>query len=303
MTGSINSKVSIFSSGMVSVIGLPNTGKSSLVNRITGAKVSIVSARPQTTRNRILGINTDESSQIVFIDTPGIHKPRTKLGEYMMQSVTDALEGVDCLLMVTDVTHAENRELASLRGMIQKKVPCVLALNKIDLVKPAEILGIIDNLSALDIDEIVPVSAKTGDGLTELKSAVKRYLPEGPHYFPDDQYTDQTERQMCSEIIREKSLMCLRDEVPHGIGIEILKLSSVREGLSEVQAVIYCDKPAHKGIIIGHRGSMLQKIGSEARKDIEELLGEHVNLQLWVKVRSDWRNRTGDLKELGYVTT
>lgn len=289
-----------FKSGFVTIVGLPNVGKSSIMNALIGEKIAIVSSRPQTTRNRIMGVVTHENDQIVFLDTPGIHHPRTKLGEYMMQSVSNAMDGMDCVLMVADVTHIKDKDRELARNIASQKVPKILVLNKIDLVHPEKVLEITAEFADYSFNEIIPVSARNRSGLEDLTSSIVRFLPEGPKYFPDDMITDQPERNICSEIIREKALRHLQDEVPHGIGVEIMGIKKISDSLTEIHATIYCEREAHKGIIIGHHGSMLQIIGSEARTDIEKLLGTHVNLQLWVKIRPDWRNNLSDLKTLGY---
>lgn len=289
-----------FKSGFVTIVGLPNVGKSSIMNALIGEKIAIVSSRPQTTRNRIMGVVTHENDQIVFLDTPGIHHPRTKLGEYMMQSVSTAMDGMDCVLMVADVTHIKDKDRELARNIASQKVPKILVLNKIDLVHPEKVLEITAEFADYSFNEIIPVSARNRSGLDDLTSSIVRFLPEGPKYFPDDMMTDQPERNICSEIIREKALRHLQDEVPHGIGVEIMGIKKISDSLTEIHATIYCEREAHKGIIIGRHGSMLQIIGSEARTDIEKLLGTHVNLQLWVKIRPDWRNNLSDLKTLGY---
>ncbi|MBR6165676.1 MAG: GTPase Era [Clostridia bacterium] len=296
----MNGQQEKFFSGFVTIVGLPNVGKSSLMNALVGEKVAIVSSRPQTTRNRIMGVLTHENNQIVFLDTPGIHNPRTKLGEYMMQSVQGALDGMDCILMLSDVSHITEKDLAIARDLSGKKTPKILALNKIDLVHPEKVLAATASFAEAGFDEIIPISAKTGSGLDVLLENLRKILPEGPRYFPDDMITDQPERVICAEIIREKALRHLRDEVPHGIGVEILGITAIRDGLTEIHANVYCEREAHKGIIIGHHGTMLQTIGTEARMDIERLLDCHVNLKLWVKIRNDWRNNASDLKNLGY---
>lgn len=289
-----------FRSGFVAILGRPNVGKSSIMNRIVGEKVAIVSNRPQTTRNRIMGVMTRPDWQIVFLDTPGIHTPRTRLGEYMMQSVKDAMDGMDGVLVLVDATQVGAHDRTIVTDMAQKNVPKILALNKIDLLPKEKLLGLIASFADSGYDAIIPISAKTGDGLEELTRALVSALPEGPKYFPDDMMTDQPERLICAEMIREKALLHLRDEVPHGIGVEMMGMNRENENFMEIHATIYCERDAHKGIIIGKRGSMLQQIGSEAREDIEALLGMHVNLKLWVKVRPDWRNRMDDLRNLGY---
>ena len=289
-----------FHSGFVTIVGRPNVGKSSLMNRMIGEKIAIVSNRPQTTRSRIMGVLTRPDHQIVFLDTPGIHDPRTKLGEYMMHSVNDAMDGMDAVLVILDVTHITSGDLEIARKMKDKKVPAVLALNKIDLTTPDQVLAATAKAAETGYDEIVPVSARTGSGVEDLEACLRKHLPAGPKYFPDDMITDQPERILCAEIIREKALRHLRDEVPHGIGVEIMKIETLSDRLTEINATIYCERSAHKGIIIGKQGSMLQTIGTEAREDIEKLMDTHVNLKLWVKVRPDWRNNVSDLKNLGY---
>jgi len=289
-----------FHSGFITIVGRPNVGKSSIMNALIGEKVAIVSPRPQTTRNRIMGVITHEHDQMVFLDTPGIHDPRTMLGEYMMHSVRDAMEGMDCLLVLMDASHITEKDLEVAAEMAQKKVPAILALNKIDLLKPDAVLAATARFADLKYRDIVPVSAKTGDGLDVLVACLRAVLPEGPKYFPDDMMTDQPERLICAEIIREKALRHLREEVPHGIGVEILKIQEMSDRLTEIHADLYCEKASHKGIIIGRDGAMLRLIGQEAREDIERLMATHVNLKLWVKVRPDWRNRASDLKTLGY---
>ncbi len=289
-----------FRSGFVTIVGRPNVGKSTLMNALVGEKVAIVSSRPQTTRNRIMGVMTRDDWQMVFLDTPGIHTPRTKLGSYMMQSVREAMDGMDGMLVLVDATQVGEHDRAIVREMAGKKVPKVLLLNKIDLLQPEKLLALIASFADAGYDAIIPISARTGDGLDELTRVMVGMLPYGPKYFPDDMMTDQPERQIVAEMIREKALLHLRDEVPHGIGVEIMGMNKENDDFMEIHATIYCERDAHKGIIIGKRGAMLQQIGTEARQDIENLLGLHVNLKLWVKVRPDWRNRMDDLRTLGY---
>ena len=289
-----------FHSGFVAIVGRPNVGKSTLMNAFVGEKVAIVSSRPQTTRNRIMGVMTRADWQIVFLDTPGLHTPRTKLGEYMIQSVKDAMEGMDVLLVLVDATAVGPQDRNIVASMSEKKVPKVLVLNKIDLIPKENLLVIIASFAQAGYDAIVPISAKKGDGLEDLQKVLVDRLPEGPKYFPDDMMTDQPERLICGELIREKALMHLKEEVPHGIGVEMMAMNKLNDSFMEIHATIYCERDAHKGIIIGKHGSMLQRIGQEARMDIEKLLGMHVNLKLWVKVRPGWRDRTDDLRTLGY---
>ena len=289
-----------FHSGFITMVGRPNVGKSTLMNAMVGEKIAIVSSRPQTTRNRIMGVMTRPDWQIVFLDTPGIHTPRTKLGESMMQSVKDAMDGMDGVLVLVDATQVGEHDRAIVRDMAGKKVPKVLAINKIDLLPPEKLLGLIASFADLGYDAIIPISAKTGDGLDDLTKQLATHLPEGPKYFPDDMMTDQPERLICAELIREKALQHLRDEVPHGIGVEMMAINKLSDNMTEIHATIYCERASHKGIIIGKQGAMLRTIGAEARRDIENLLGTKVNLQLWVKIREDWRNRMDDLRTLGY---
>ncbi len=289
-----------FRSGFIPIVGKPNVGKSSVMNAIIGEKVAIVSSRPQTTRNRIMGVVTQEDCQFVFLDTPGIHEPKTRLGQDMMQSVRDAQDGMDCILVVIDVSHITPKDQEIAGEMADKKVPRILALNKTDLVSPEKVLEATASFASLGYDEIIPVSAKTGDGLDDLAASLKRHLPAGPKYFPEDMMTDQPERLLCAEIIREKALRNLRDEVPHGIGVEMMAIQKISDTLTQIHATIYCEREAHKGIIIGKNGSMLKTIGTQAREDMEKLLGVHIDLKLWVKIRPDWRNRASDLKNLGY---
>ena len=289
-----------FLSGFAAIVGRPNVGKSTMMNAMVGEKVAIVSNRPQTTRNRIMGVATDPDWQIVFLDTPGLHKPRTKLGEYMVKSVEDAMEGIDVLLVLVDVSEIGPQDRAIVTEMASRRVKKILVLNKTDLVDEAKLMSAIASFSDAGYDAIIPLSARSGKGMDELRRVIVSYLPEGPKYFPDDMMTDQPERLICAEIIREKALLHLRDEVPHGIGVEMMAINKLSDSLTEIHATIYCERASHKGIIIGKQGAMLRTIGAEARRDIEGLLGTKVNLQLWVKVREDWRNRMDDLRTLGY---
>ena len=289
-----------FRSGFVAILGRPNVGKSSLMNRFVGEKVAIISNHPQTTRNKLLGVATGDGWQIVFVDTPGLHKPRTKLGEYMMKSANDAREGVDAVLCVVDGQHIGAGDMAVIRDIAQMKCPKFLAVNKTDIVPKEKLFPQLAQLHETGFDEIVSTSARTGENVDVLMKLLIDAMPEGPKYFPDDMITDQPERVMCAEIIREKALRNLRDEVPHGIGVEMLQIQKLSDNLTEIHANVYCERASHKSIIIGKQGAMLQKIGSEARVDIERLLGTKVMLKLWVKVREDWRNRASDLRSLGY---
>ena len=291
---------SAFRSGFVAIVGRPNVGKSTLLNAMVGEKVAIVSNRPQTTRNRLMGICGGDNHQIVFVDTPGIHKPRTALGNYMMQAVQEGMDGIDALMVLVDVTAVGPQDRQIAEDMSKKKLPTFLLLNKIDLVQPQELLRIIDIFKDMGFKSILPISAMKGEGLETLKNELLSVMPHGPKYFPDDMMTDQPERLLCAELVREKALLHLRDEVPHGIGIEILGMEKKNSNLIEIHADIYCERDSHKSIIIGKRGSMITLIGREARADMESLLGMRVNLQLFVKVRPGWRDSISDLKTLGY---
>ena len=292
-----------FYSGFVSLVGRPNVGKSTLMNRLIGEKIAIISNKPQTTRNRVQSILTKDDFQIVFIDTPGIHKPRHKLGEFMVKSAETTLNEVDAVLML--IEHAD-RVLEADRLIIEKfskiKSPVILVINKVDSTDKERVFKVIDNYRKLyDFAEIVPISALEGTNTDELLEVIKKYLPEGPQYFPSDMITDQPERQIAAEIIREKALRLLQEEIPHGIAVEIMEMKKRPEGnMVDVRATIYCEKDSHKGIIIGKHGAMLKKIGTNAREDIQKLLGSPIYLDLWVKVKKDWRDNDFLLKNFGY---
>ena len=287
----------------MSLVGRPNIGKSTLMNRLIGEKIAIISNKPQTTRNRVQSILTKDDFQIVFIDTPGIHRPRHKLGEYMVKSAETTLNEVDAVLMLIEPS---DKILEADRLIIEKfakvKSPVILVINKIDTVERERVFKVIDEYRKLyDFAEIVPISAFEGTNTDELLSVIRKYLPEGPQYFPSDMVTDQPERQIASEIIREKALRLLEDEIPHGIAVEITEMKKRKEGnLVDVRATIFCEKDSHKGIIIGKHGDMLKKIGTKARGDIERLLGSPIYLELWVKVKKDWRDSDFLLKNFGY---
>lgn len=289
-----------FHSGFITIVGRPNVGKSTLMNAMVGEKIAIVSSRPQTTRNRIMGVMTRPDWQIVFLDTPGIHTPRTKLGESMMQSVKDAMDGMDGVLVLVDATQVGEHDRAIVRDIAGKKVPKVLAINKIDLLPPEKLLGLIASFADLGYDAIIPISAKTGDGLDDLTKQLATHLPEGPKYFPDDMMTDQPERLICAELIREKALQHLRDEVPHGIGVEMMGMEKMNDNFMEINATIYCERDAHKGIIIGKHGAMLKRISSLARRDIEKFMGAKVYMETWVKVKENWRDNVNFIRARGY---
>ncbi len=292
-----------FRSGFVSLIGRPNVGKSTLMNRIIGQKIAITSPKPQTTRNRIQTVYTCEQGQIIFTDTPGMHRARTKLGEYMESAAEGSISDVDLLLWLIEpdqfVGPGDQRIAAKLDGV---RIPVILVINKTDKVEPAKLLKVIDLYKGLhDFAEIFPVSALNGDGVEELIAAILKYLPFGPMYYDEDTVTDQPERQIVSELIREKALRCLDEEVPHGIAVSIEQMKK-RPGkkIMDIDASIVCEKNSHKGIVIGKKGEMLRRIGSLAREEIEELLDMKVNLKLWVKVRKDWRDSDLMMRNFGY---
>ena len=287
----------------MSLVVRPNVGKSALMNRLIGEKIAIISNKPQTTRNRVQSILTKDDFQIVFIDTPGIHKPRHKLGEFMVKSAETTLNEVDAVLMLIEPA---DRVLEADRLIIEKfskiKSPVILVINKVDSTDKERVFKVIDNYRKLyDFAEIVPISALEGTNTDELLEVIKKYLPEGPQYFPSDMITDQPERQIAAEIIREKALRLLQEEIPHGIAVEIMEMKKRPEGnMVDVRATIYCEKDSHKGIIIGKHGAMLKKIGTNAREDIQKLLGSPIYLDLWVKVKKDWRDNDFLLKNFGY---
>lgn len=291
-----------FKSGYVGIVGRPNVGKSTLLNKMLGQKIAIISAKPQTTRSKILAIMSDEDSQVVFLDTPGFHNPKNKLGVNMMKAVDSTINDVDMLLMVVEPkSEVSPNELK----IIEKigDIPTILVVNKTDTIKKEELLPVIAEYSKLhDFKEIVFVSARSGDGIDFLKKLIKDNLYEGPMYYPEDMVTDQQERQIIAEIIREKMLNLLDKEVPHGIAIEIVKMKHREKGGEssyDISANIYCEKTSHKGIIIGSGGKTLKEIGTRARLDSEKLLSAKVFLELWVKVKADWRNSNNMLREFG----
>lgn len=295
--------VSDFRSGFISIIGSPNAGKSTLMNRIVGQKVSIVSPKAQTTRNRIMGVATRPGYQIVFLDTPGVAAPKNRLGEYMLKVAYESLNEVECVLFMADAANGiRERDEAILAKLKEARAPIIAAINKCDVASPAAVGAARERLEKEPFfKQIIEISAENGSGVDKLEAALAHFLIPGPMYFPEDMVTDMPERIVCSEIIREKALNLLKDEVPHGIGVGIDKMALRPDGeLYDMWATIYCEREGHKGIIIGKKGAMLKQIGSAARKDMEWMLGARVNLQLWVKVRDDWRNSPGALKELGY---
>lgn len=291
-------------SGFVAITGRPNAGKSTLLNKIIGEKVAIVSRKPQTTRTKILGVHTGDDFQLVLIDTPGIHKPQNKLGERMEKYIYSATQDIDALIYVVDCNISERElelEKEALAGLKKSGVPVILAVNKIDTVPKLNLLPVLDSLKDLyDFSDIVPISAQKGNNVDRLMETVKEYMQEGPKFFPDDVITDQPERQIVAEFIREKALRLLNQEVPHGIAVEIEKMSQRKNGIYEILAAIYCEKPSHKGIIIGKGGEKLKDIGRQARQDIERFLGNKVYLELWVKVKENWRNLENFITEMGF---
>lgn len=291
-----------FRSGFVTLIGRPNVGKSTLMNHLIGQKIAITSEKPQTTRNRIQTVYTDERGQIVFLDTPGIHRARNKLDTYMVNVAEHTLREVDVICWLVEPTTYiganEQHILQQLRGV---KTPVVLVINKIDTIKKEELIRLITTYKdLLPFADIVPVSALQKKNTDELLRVLFQYLPEGPQYFDEDTVTDQPMRQIAAELIREKALRNLEDEIPHGIAVTIEKMKERPNGMYDIEATIICEKESHKGIIIGKGGSMLKKIGSQARREIEGLMDARVNLQIWVKVRKEWRDNELYLKNYGY---
>ncbi len=292
-----------FKSGFVTLIGRPNVGKSTLMNHIIGQKIAITSNKPQTTRNRIQTVYTCQQGQIIFVDTPGIHKAKNKLGEYMVNVAERTLNEVDVVLwLVEPTTYVGAGEQHIAEQLKKVHTPVILVINKIDTVKKEELLAVIDHYRKIhDFAEIVPVSAMKGENADHLVDTIFAYLQEGPQFYDEDTITDQPERQIVAELVREKALRLLKDEIPHGIAVSIEKMKERRHGhIIDIDATIVCERDSHKGIIIGKQGSMLKKIGMDARKEIEALLDSKVNLQLWVKVRKDWRESDFLLKNFGY---
>ena len=294
--------MSVTKSAIISIVGKPNVGKSTLLNQLVGAKIAIVSNKPQTTRTRITGVLTKDDCQFVFLDTPGLHKPRSRLGDYMVKVVNDTVTDVDIAALVVDpVPRIGPAEQELIERMKQYHMPSVLIINKIDTVKNEDLLAVIAAYSqAHEWDAVVPLSAKTGENCDILFEEFAKFAIEGPQLFPDDMLCDQPERQLVAEIVREKMLGLLDREVPHGTAVAVERMRERDDGLIEINATIYCEKKSHKGIIIGKSGSMLKKIGAQARADIEELLGTRVFLELWVKVKEDWRNNQYQMRNFGY---
>jgi GTP-binding protein Era len=293
-----------FKSGFIAVVGRTNVGKSTLLNALIGQKVSIVSDKPQTTRNNIRLIRTTETSQMVFIDTPGFHKPKNKLGNFMVDSAGSAVKDVDLILfLVEEDDRIGKGDQMILDRLAHVNIPIILVINKIDKIPREALLKKIALYQPYDfINELIPISAKTGESIDVLIDVMESYLPIGPMFFPEDMVTDRAERFLVQEIVREKLLQSLQQEVPHGIAVEAMQMKEREDGsLMDIDVNIYCERKSHKGIVIGKNGEMLKKIGIRARRDIEAMLGTKVNLKLWVKVRSDWRDSGFDLKDLGYI--
>lgn len=291
-------------SGFIAITGRPNAGKSTLLNRIIGEKVAIVSSKPQTTRTKILGVYTEKDLQLVLIDTPGIHKPHNKLGKRMEKYIYTATQDIDALVYVVDCNIKDDEielEKESLGGLKTAGIPVILAVNKIDTKQRLELLPVLDKLQNMyGFEAIVPISAKEGENMPELFEKLKECVNEGPKFFPDDVITDQPERQIVSEYIREKALRLLNKEIPHGIAVEIERMKRRDNGTYEILAAIYCEKQSHKGIIIGKGGAKLKQIGQQARADIEKFLDSKVYLELWVRVKEDWRNKENFITDIGF---
>ncbi len=290
-----------FKSGFCALIGMPNVGKSTLLNCIAGQKIAIISDKPQTTRNKILAVYSTPTEQIIFTDTPGIHNPHNKLGEYMVRIANESMRDTDVVVFVVDASKGirdKEREIAENIDKLGR--PCILVINKIDLVKKEDLLPMIADFSSInDFEAIIPISAKEDDGVERLTSIITDYLEEGPMFYDEDTVTDQPEKAIAAEIIREKMLWLLDKEVPHGIAVEITRMRE-KENITEIHATINCERKTHKGIIIGKNGDMLKRIGSMAREDIEKMLGKKVYLELWVKVKNDWRNSDFLIRNFGY---
>ena len=289
-------------SGMITIVGRPNVGKSTLTNALVGEKIAIVTNKPQTTRNRICAVLNRGDSQFVFIDTPGLHKARTKLGDYMVGVVKQSVAYVDAVMLlvepIANVGGPEEELIGRIRAL---GVPAVLVINKIDTVKKEDLLAVMRAYQAAhDFQAIVPISAKNGEGVEDLLTVLAGFLPEGPQLFPEGMVTDQPERQVMAEILREKLLLCLDQEIPHGTAVEITRFSERDNEIIDVDATIYCEKTSHKGIIIGKNGAMLKKISSLARQDMEAFMGARVYLETWVKVKENWRDNLNFIHNVGY---
>ncbi len=292
-----------FKSGFITIIGRPNVGKSTFMNRVLGQKIAIMSDKPQTTRNKIQGVYTTDRAQMIFIDTPGIHKPKHQLGEHMMKVARNTLRESEVILFIVNATEKKGPGDKYIIDMLKNNsTPIVLVINKIDLIHPDEIIEIIESYKdELEFSDIVPISALQGNNVDSLLKVIESHLPEGPMYYPKDRVTDHPEHFIVSELIREKALHLTEQEIPHSIGVEVTKMKSENEGEKvHVQATIYVERDSQKGMVIGKGGKMLKRIGTLARKDIENLLGSKVYLELWVKVQKDWRNKTQFIRSLGY---
>lgn len=291
-------------SAFITIIGVPNVGKSSILNRLLGRKIAIVSSKPQTTRTRITGIRTEGDDQLVFIDTPGLHKPRTELGEYMVKAINESVPNGDVAVLVVEAgSEVRKGELSLIDKLKKSDMPAILAINKIDTLKhkKEELMAAILAYSPLyNFDAVVPISAETGEGFPALLEELRKHCIEGGHFFDDDAVTDQPEKVIVSEIIREKLLRLCDKEIPHGTAVVIESLKERDNGIMDIEATIYCERDSHKGIIIGKKGAMLKKISTYSRQDIERFFGCKVNLQTWVKVKEDWRNRRALLTNFGY---
>lgn len=291
-----------FKSGFVAIVGRPNVGKSTFLNYVIGQKIAIMSDKPQTTRNKIQGVLTQEDAQIIFIDTPGIHKPKHKLGDFMVKVSENALNEVDAVLFMVNAKEGYGRGDQFIIDLLKKvKTPVFLVINKIDLIHPDELLPFIETYKEkFNFTEIIPISALQGNNVTHLLDEIKQHLPEGPQYYPSDQVTDHPERFIITELIREKALQLTREEIPHSIAVVLENMEKRKSNTVFIQAVIITERKTQKGILIGKQGSMLKKIGQKAREDIEALLGSKVYLDLWIKVKKDWRNRQSQLYEYGF---
>ena len=295
--------MNITKTAMITVCGRPNVGKSSHTNALVGEKVAIVSNKAQTTRNRIYGVVNREDTQFILLDTPGLHKPKSALGDHMVKVVTSRLSDVDCaLLLVEPIPHVGGPELSLIQRIQEEGIPAILCINKIDSIEKADLLPVIAayNEAWDGFDAIIPISAHTGDGLDDLMKELSKYATEGPQLFPDGETSDQPERQVVGELVREKLLLCLDKEIPHGTAVEITRFSERDSGVIDVEAVIYCEKASHKGIIIGKQGAMLKKISTMARHDIEKFMGTKVYLETWVKVKENWRDNMNYVRSFGY---
>ena len=293
----------ISKTAMITICGRPNVGKSTLTNALVGEKIAIVSNKPQTTRNRISAVVNRGDTQFVIIDTPGFHKPRTRLGDYMVNVVKESVADVDAvMLLVEPIANIGRQEEELIARIPETGVSAILVINKIDTVEKTELLEVMALYSAAhDFDAIIPMSAKNGEGIDELLAELEKYAQEGPQLFPDDMICDQPEKQICAELVREKLLLCLDKEIPHGTAVEVTRFSERDNGIIDLDVTIYCEKASHKGIIIGKQGAMLKKIGELARADIEAFMGTKVFLQTWVKVKENWRDSTAQLRNFGFT--